>query len=784
MKKALKVNFGIFLVICLCVISINSVKAIITDTYRVRSVESDVFSTTIRKVSEYEYVVANPKVSVGNITVTTSSGNLKCRFKNESTNGVSSSYSGNTCTIYGSIPAKTYSVQIFSDSEADYNNPKYSKTLTITVKNSDPQATGLSLKSVKDNNGNNLSTYTTDYYNYTYTSNSSSIKIIASSNSAICKIHASGVSTGLVEDGNTCIINKTAFKKTAYLVKITNGNSTKNYTISLTPTTGYSTSIESVTTGGYGNIVRKLDDGEYNIKFNVGDIKVTASDISSYCKFSSVNGVSVYSNGQTCGLYTGIKVGSYPFTVTNGKDSRSYTINVVNSDANMKDVSIKNISVNNDETLNKDTNGHYTIKHSGNLYFKVTTNSSNATCKISDYYKTTSGITSSANTCTVNLKDAQSGTYTLTVTNGDTTEYYLIDYRLNSGATGRMLPQKIVLDQKINTIYLNQGRSYEVVAIVLPGNAVNREVNWSSSNSSVASITESGMIYGESPGTATITATSKYDSSLKKSIDVVINKATANAVKNTDGNSSNNDATLKNITAPTDWFKIKSFDTNKLEYTADIIKDNGGGPIVATATDSKATVKICNSDGATGCISGTGSADRVIAGGLKETNTYLIIVTNGTATKTYTLTLIKTAQTSTPSSSVPSSSVPSSSVPSSSVPSSSVPSSNVPSSSVPSSSTPGSNNSGTGSDNKSYLNEIFDINNDKVVNQTDYSIISYYYLKSPKILNSKNFSIWKAHFDVINPNGIDLVNVKDVGFFILGTYSKVSTYTSPSGSGG
>lgn len=755
MKKSLKVNFGILLLICLCVFSINNTKAIITDTYRVKSVESGTASTTIRKVSEYEYVVANPRIGVGSITVTTSSSNLKCKFKDVTYNNVSKD---NTCTIYGSIPAKTYSVQIFSDGEADYNNPKFSKTLTITVKDNDPQATGLSLRSVKDNNDNNLSTYTTDYYNYTYTSNSTSIKIIANSNSATCKISGDGISTGLVEDGNTCIINKTAFKKTSYLVKITNGKVTKNYRISLTPTTGYSTSIESVTTDGYGNIVRKLDDGEYNIKYNVGAINVITSDASSYCKFSDLNGATDFSNGSTCGLYKGIKIGSYPFTVTNGKDSRTFKINVVNSDTNMKDVAIKNISVNDYETINNDNNGHYTIKHDGNLYFKVTTNSSNATCKISNYYKTTNEISSSGNTCTVNLKDAQTGSYNLSVTNGDTTEYYVVNYSLASGYASRSKPHKIVLDQKINTIYLNQGRSYGVVAIVLPGNAVNREVNWTSSNSSIASITDNGMIYGESPGTATITATSKYDSSLKKSINVVINKTTANVVKNsendnndTNSSGSTNDATLKSITAPTNWFAINNFDPNKTEYTTDVLADNTGGPILATATDSKATVKICDSDGLTSCISGTGTASRVIAGSLKEINTYLIIVTNGTATKTYTLTLKKENKSSNSNSSVSSSS-------------------------DSSSSTPGSNNSGTGSDNKSYLNEIFDINNDKVVNQTDYSIISYYYLNSPKILNSKNFSIWKTHFDVINPNGIDLVNVKDVGFFILGTYNKVSTY--------
>ena len=171
MKKILKFNIYFILVICISSFSIISAKAIITDTFRVGSVESDKFSTTIRKVSEYNYVVSN--ANGGSITVTTSSGNLRCAFQNVTTN-VSSM--GNKCTIYGSIPSKKYEVKIFSEND-NFSNPQYFKVLTIDVKNSDSSLSNVNLKSVTDNSGKKLETYINDYYHYTYTNDTSSINM-------------------------------------------------------------------------------------------------------------------------------------------------------------------------------------------------------------------------------------------------------------------------------------------------------------------------------------------------------------------------------------------------------------------------------------------------------------------------------------------------------------------------------------------------------------------------------------------------------------------------------
>lgn len=641
MKKILKFNIFIVLAICLYCFSIINTKAIITDTFKVSSVDSDSINTTIRKINDYHYIATN----VGSLTVTTSSNNLKCQFQDINTAYVSQ---GNTCTLYGGIKNnKDYKVKIFLSSETDYDNPKQYKTLTISVRDKDSGLSDVSIRKITDYSGREISNFGSYYYYYFNNNSEESLKIYANSSNATLSIVSTGISTGINVNKNIGTIENSALKKGKYFtVKVKNGNSIKNYTIAVTNSTG-STAVSLVTV--HGGIVRKLNDTEYNVIYKSGAIEATLGDKSATCEFTSVNSA-IYSQNGKCGFYGAIKSATtYPFTVTNGTLTQEYKVHVVSNDDNMKDVSIKNIEVNADEILSKKgLDGFYEIAHKGNLYYKVTVNDPNAVCRVSLLADSTTGF--SSNTCYIKLNNAQKGTSDFYITNGDTTKYYSVSYELNDGTVVDKSPKKIILNNSSN-IYLNQGRSFEITAIVLPGNATNREVSWTTSDSTIASVTDNGMIYGESPGIATITATSKQDSSIKKSVNVIINETTANVVKTTNGDSDNND-------------------TNQL------------------------------------------------------------------------------------------------------------PSSSNSSSSVPSSSAPESNTPGTNSDNKSYLKEIFDINNDKVVNQTDYSIISYYYLKSPKILNSKSFSIWKAHFDVINPNGIDLVNVKDVGFFILGTYSKVSNYNS------
>lgn len=59
-----------------------------------------------------------------------------------------------------------------------------------------------------------------------------------------------------------------------------------------------------------------------------------------------------------------------------------------------------------------------------------------------------------------------------------------------------------------NTLSVNEGATGQLTASVLPLNAVNQNISWSSSNTSVATVDSKGLINGVSVGNSTITATS------------------------------------------------------------------------------------------------------------------------------------------------------------------------------------------------------------------------------------------------------------------------------------
>lgn len=65
------------------------------------------------------------------------------------------------------------------------------------------------------------------------------------------------------------------------------------------------------------------------------------------------------------------------------------------------------------------------------------------------------------------------------------------------------------------SVTLNNGESVTLSVTVTPSNAINKDVSWSSSNTSVAEVSQSGVVTAKSKGNATITATSDEDPSIK-----------------------------------------------------------------------------------------------------------------------------------------------------------------------------------------------------------------------------------------------------------------------------
>ena len=82
----------------------------------------------------------------------------------------------------------------------------------------------------------------------------------------------------------------------------------------------------------------------------------------------------------------------------------------------------------------------------------------------------------------------------------------------------------ISLNQTSGTIYLNQNnKNIQLYATVVPENAANKKVIWSSSNSSIATVSNNGLVTGVNPGTATITALTE-DGGFKTQFNVTVKK--------------------------------------------------------------------------------------------------------------------------------------------------------------------------------------------------------------------------------------------------------------------
>ena len=83
---------------------------------------------------------------------------------------------------------------------------------------------------------------------------------------------------------------------------------------------------------------------------------------------------------------------------------------------------------------------------------------------------------------------------------------------LYSRCSGEIIPDTIpvtgvTITMSPNTTIINIGETIQLSADIMPSNATNKSVTWSSNNTSVATVNSSGLLTGISAGTATITVT-------------------------------------------------------------------------------------------------------------------------------------------------------------------------------------------------------------------------------------------------------------------------------------
>ena len=113
------------------------------------------------------------------------------------------------------------------------------------------------------------------------------------------------------------------------------------------------------------------------------------------------------------------------------------------------------------------------------------------------------------------VTSAGRGTATITATTTDGT-----NLSASCEVTVLQLATSITLDQQAKT--LNVSETFTLVPTVLPYNANNKSVSWTSSNSTVASVNSQGQVTALSPGTATIIATTQDGSNLSASCQVTV----------------------------------------------------------------------------------------------------------------------------------------------------------------------------------------------------------------------------------------------------------------------
>ncbi len=91
---------------------------------------------------------------------------------------------------------------------------------------------------------------------------------------------------------------------------------------------------------------------------------------------------------------------------------------------------------------------------------------------------------------------------------------------VSSGITVRQLVTSVSVSPSSATI--NVGSTRQLTATISPSSASNKSVTWSSSNSSIASVSSSGLVTAKTAGTVTITATAKDGSGKKGTCSITV----------------------------------------------------------------------------------------------------------------------------------------------------------------------------------------------------------------------------------------------------------------------
>lgn len=259
------------------------------------------------------------------------------------------------------------------------------------------------------------------------------------------------------------------------------------------------------------------------------------------------------------GLVTLLSEGNVTITATSNDISDTHSI-----EATVSSVAVTGISVTGDASGDTGTT----------IQLAASVTPTNATNKAVSWSSSNESVATVDEDGLVTLIAAGSATITATsVSNGTITgTKYITANAVNVAVTG------ITVTGTVPVI----GSSSQLTAAILPTNATNKGVTWSSSDSNIISVTATGLITAVAAGNATITATASDGSGIYGAIQLTVEA-------------------VSTWNLPSDWYDIESIlaaDTEEYPYKAILLYSDAGG-VTSSALGKWDAAMIKTSDGAT-----------------------------------------------------------------------------------------------------------------------------------------------------------------------------------------